>query len=141
MKRFHVHIAVESIAQSTPFYTTLFGQAPTVAKSDYAKWMLDDPRINFAISERPARAGQTGLDHLGFQMDSSPELHAMTAQLQSAGLAVTGQGETTCCQRQLRSSRQTRSLAQRHCRAASSQLRHAHNECLQLLLRDAIAIN
>jgi catechol 2,3-dioxygenase-like lactoylglutathione lyase family enzyme len=97
MKRFHVHIAVDSIEQSTQFYNTLFGQSPTVAKPDYAKWMLDDPRINFAISQRPARAGQTGLDHLGFQMDSAPELHAMTSQLQAAGVAVTGQGETTCC--------------------------------------------
>jgi catechol 2,3-dioxygenase-like lactoylglutathione lyase family enzyme len=97
MKRFHVHIAVDSIEQSTQFYNTLFGQQPTVAKPDYAKWMLDDPRINFAISERPARAGQPGLDHLGFQMDSAPELHAMTAQLQAAGLAVVDEGETTCC--------------------------------------------
>jgi catechol 2,3-dioxygenase-like lactoylglutathione lyase family enzyme len=97
MKRFHVHIAVDSIEQSVQFYNTLFGQSPHVAKPDYAKWMLDDPRINFAISQRPAHAGQTGLDHLGFQMDSAPELHAMTAQLQAAGVAVTGLGETTCC--------------------------------------------
>jgi Glyoxalase/Bleomycin resistance protein/Dioxygenase superfamily len=97
MKRFHVHIAVESIAQSTPFYNKLFGQPPTLLKADYAKWMLDDPRINFAISERPVSAGSSRLDHLGFQMDSAPELHAMTAQLEAAGLAVTGQGETTCC--------------------------------------------
>lgn len=97
MKRFHVHIAVESIEQSTQFYNTLFGQPPTVAKTDYAKWMLDDPRINFAISRRPANAGQTGLDHLGFQLDSAPQLHAMTAQLQAAGLVVSDRGETTCC--------------------------------------------
>lgn len=97
MKRFHVNISVDSIAQSTQFYNTLFGQAPTVVKSDDAKWMLDDPFINFAISERTAKVGQAGLDHLGFQMDAAPELHAMTAQLQSAGLAVTDMGETTCC--------------------------------------------
>jgi catechol 2,3-dioxygenase-like lactoylglutathione lyase family enzyme len=97
MKRFHVHIAVDSIDQSTQFYNTLFGQQPTVAKPDYAKWMLDDPRINFAISQRAARAGQPGLDHMGFQMDSAPELHAMTSQLQAAGLAVVDEGETTCC--------------------------------------------
>lgn len=97
MKRFHVHIAVESIEQSTQFYNSLFGQQPTVAKPDYAKWMLDDPRINFAISQRTSHAGQTGLDHLGFQMDSAPELQAMTAALQAAGVAVTDQGETTCC--------------------------------------------
>ena len=97
MKRFHVHISVDSIEQSTEFYNTLFGQTPTVLKTDYAKWMLDDPRINFAISERAAKVGQAGLDHLGFQMDSAPELHAMTASLQSAGLAVSDLGETTCC--------------------------------------------
>jgi catechol 2,3-dioxygenase-like lactoylglutathione lyase family enzyme len=97
MKRFHVHIAVESIDQSVSFYNKLFGQQPTVSQADYAKWMLEDPRVNFAISQRPARAGHSGLDHLGFQLDSAPELHAMTAQLQAAGVAVTGQGETTCC--------------------------------------------
>ncbi len=97
MKRFHVHISVDSIAQSTQFYSALFGQAPTVLKTDYAKWMLDDPLINFAISERAAKVGQAGLDHLGFQMDSAPQLHAMTASLQSAGLAVSDLGETTCC--------------------------------------------
>jgi hypothetical protein len=79
------------------FYNTLFGQEATVRKDDYAKWMLDDPRINFAISQRPARAGSTGLDHLGFQLESSEELHSMTAQLANANIAVTGQGETTCC--------------------------------------------
>jgi catechol 2,3-dioxygenase-like lactoylglutathione lyase family enzyme len=97
MKRFHVHISVDSIEQSTQFYNTLFGQAPTVLKTDDAKWMLDDPRINFAISQRAATVGQAGLDHLGFQMDSALELHAMTEQLQSAGLAVSDLGETTCC--------------------------------------------
>ncbi|MFM7330990.1 MAG: glyoxalase/bleomycin resistance/dioxygenase family protein, partial [Brachymonas sp.] len=64
MKRFHVHIAVDSLEQSTQFYNTLFGQAPTVLKTDYAKWMLDDPRINFAISQRAVRTGHAGLDHL-----------------------------------------------------------------------------
>ncbi len=97
MKRFHVHISVDSIEQSTQFYNTLFGQAPTVLKTDYAKWMLDDPRINFAISERAAKVGQAGLDHLGFQMDEAAELHAMTASLQSAGMAMSDLGETTCC--------------------------------------------
>jgi catechol 2,3-dioxygenase-like lactoylglutathione lyase family enzyme len=97
MKRFHVHIAVDSIEQSVQFYNTLFGQSPSVTKPDYAKWMLDDPRINFAISQRAAHVGQTGLDHLGFQMETASELHAMTAQLQAAGVAVTDTGETTCC--------------------------------------------
>ena len=94
MKRFHVHISVDSIDASVKFYNTLFGQAASVQKSDYAKWMLDDPRINFAISQRGAKAG---LDHLGLQLDSQDDLHAMTAQLSSAGLAVADEGETTCC--------------------------------------------
>ncbi len=94
MKRFHVHISVDSIEESTKFYSTLFGQSASVQKSDYAKWMLDDPRINFAISQRGAKAG---LDHLGLQLESQDELHAMTAQLQSAGVAVEGVGQTTCC--------------------------------------------
>ncbi len=94
MKRFHVHISVDSIEESAKFYSALFGQAASVQKSDYAKWMLDDPRINFAISERGAK---TGLDHLGLQLESQEELHAMTSQLHSAGLAVADEGETTCC--------------------------------------------
>ncbi len=94
MKRFHVHIAVESIEQSVSFYNTLFGQTASVLKNDYAKWMLDDPRVNFAISQRGATSG---LDHLGIQLDSTEELHTMTAQLQTAGLAVADEGETTCC--------------------------------------------
>ena len=94
MKRFHVHISVDSIEASVKFYNTLFGQAASVQKSDYAKWMLDDPRINFAISQRGAKAG---LDHFGLQLDSQDDLHAMTAQLSSAGLAVADEGETTCC--------------------------------------------
>ncbi len=94
MKRFHVHISVDSIEQSVKFYSALFGQEASVQKSDYAKWMLDDPRINFAVSKRGARSG---LDHLGIQLDSADELHQMTAQLQTAGIAVTDQGETTCC--------------------------------------------
>lgn len=94
MKRFHVHISVDSVAESTRFYNALFGQAASVEKADYAKWMLDDPRINFAISQRGAAAG---LDHLGIQLESAEALHAMTAQLQSAGLAVSETGETVCC--------------------------------------------
>lgn len=94
MKRFHVHIAVNDIAQSVGFYSTLFGQAPSVQKPDYAKWMLDDPRVNFAIS---AHGHAAGLDHLGFQVESSEELHAMTEHLQQAGVAVLDQGAATCC--------------------------------------------
>ncbi len=94
MKRFHVHIAVDSIDNSVNFYSKLFGQAPSVQHGDYAKWMLDDPRVNFAIS---TRSQTTGLDHLGFQLDSKEELDDMTAQLQKADLAVFGQGAATCC--------------------------------------------
>ncbi|MGA8516396.1 MAG: ArsI/CadI family heavy metal resistance metalloenzyme [Burkholderiaceae bacterium] len=94
MKRFHVHIAVNDIAQSVGFYSTLFGQMPSVQKPDYAKWMLDDPRVNFAIS---AQGHAAGLDHLGFQVDSADELHTMTDSLQQAGVAVVGQGAATCC--------------------------------------------
>jgi hypothetical protein len=94
MKRFHVHISVADIAQSVGFYNTLFGQPPSVQKEDYAKWMLDEPRINFAISNRNIA---TGLDHLGMQVDSTDELHTMTQNLQQAGVAVTGQGAATCC--------------------------------------------
>jgi catechol 2,3-dioxygenase-like lactoylglutathione lyase family enzyme len=94
MKRFHVHISVDSIEESAKFYSALFGQAASVQKNDYAKWMLDDPRINFAISQRGVK---TGLDHLGLQLESQDELHAMTAKLHSAGLAVADVGETTCC--------------------------------------------
>jgi catechol-2,3-dioxygenase len=94
MKRFHVHVSVNDIAQSVGFYSTLFGNAPTVQKDDYAKWMLDDPRINFAIS---AHGQAAGLDHLGFQVESAEELHTMTNTLQQAGVAVTGMGAATCC--------------------------------------------
>jgi catechol 2,3-dioxygenase-like lactoylglutathione lyase family enzyme len=94
MKRFHVHVSVSDIAQSVGFYSTLFGSAPMVQKDDYAKWMLDDPRINFAISNH----GQApGLDHLGLQVDSADELYTMTSTLQQAGVAVTGMGAATCC--------------------------------------------
>jgi len=94
MKRFHVHISVDSVEESMKFYNALFGQEASVQKTDYAKWMLDDPRINFAISQRGA---QSGLDHLGLQLETQQELQAMTTQLQAAGLAVSAQGQTTCC--------------------------------------------
>ena len=71
MKRFHVHVVVPELGESVRFYSGLFGAPPTVQKDDYAKWMLDDPRINFAIS---ARGGKIGVDHLGFQVDSDEEL-------------------------------------------------------------------
>ena len=94
MKRFHVHIAVRDLEQSTAFYASLFGAPPSVQKPGYAKWMLDDPRINFAISTRGSRPG---IDHLGFQADDPAELAEMKARAQSADMALLDEGETTCC--------------------------------------------
>ncbi len=94
MKRFHVHVSVEDLAASIRFYSTLFGTAPAVVKDDYAKWMLDDPRLNFAISSRGARPG---VDHLGLQADSDDELEALHGQLQRAELATKAEKEIACC--------------------------------------------
>lgn len=94
MKRFHVHVSVEDLAASIRFYTTLFGAEPAVVKSDYAKWMLDDPRLNFAIS---SRGGRPGVDHLGLQADSDDELEALHGQLQRAELATKAEKEIACC--------------------------------------------
>jgi len=94
MKRLHVHVSVDDLANSVRFYSTLFAAAPTVAKPDYAKWMLDDPRVNFAIS---ARGKQAGLDHLGIQVEAEDELHAVYDRLQQADRPVLEQGPTTCC--------------------------------------------
>lgn len=94
MKRLHVHVAVADMQQSTAFYTTLFGMAPTVEKNDYAKWMLDDPRVNFAIS---ARGREPGLDHLGIQAENTEELKEVSERLKSADMKVLDEGETTCC--------------------------------------------
>jgi hypothetical protein len=94
MKRLHVHVSVEDIAQSTRFYSTLFAAEPTVLKPDYAKWMLDDPRVNFAIS---ARGSQTGLDHLGIQVETPGELQEVYGRLQQADRPVLEEGATTCC--------------------------------------------
>ena len=94
MKRFHVHVSVEDLAASVRFYSTLFGAAPTVHKDDYAKWMLEDPRINFAISQR-GRA--PGVDHLGFQVDSEEELSGLRKQLEAADAALIEEAQMTCC--------------------------------------------
>jgi len=94
MKRFHVHVHVDDLARSVAFYAQLFGAQPVRQEGDYAKWMLDDPRINFAISTRGARPG---VDHLGIQTDDADELAAMKARAQSADLALQDQGETSCC--------------------------------------------
>jgi hypothetical protein len=94
MKRLHVHVSVENVAQSVRFYSTLFAAEPAVIKPDYAKWMLDDPRVNFAISTRSA---QTGVDHLGIQVETADELHEVYGRLQQANRPVLEEGATTCC--------------------------------------------
>lgn len=94
MKRFHVHLHVQDLQASIAFYSRLFSAQPARVESDYAKWMLEDPRVNFAIS---TRGGKPGLDHLGFQVDSEEELTEMKAAAQSADMAVLDEGETTCC--------------------------------------------
>ena len=95
MKRLHVHIGVEDLAGSIEFYTTLFGEKPTVEKSDYAKWLLDDPRVNFAVSTRCG--SRIGIDHLGIQADSSDELTEITARLEAADKTMFRQNEAACC--------------------------------------------
>lgn len=94
MKRFHVHVNVDQIDSSIRFYTTLFGTAPSVVKPDYAKWMLDDPRVNFAISQR---GRQAGVDHLGLQAEDAGELAAIGARLQAADAVALAEKATTCC--------------------------------------------
>ena len=94
MKRFHLHVGVENLEKSIQFYSTLFGQDPSKVKLDYAKWMLEDPRINFAIS---TRVKTRGVDHLGIQVDDATELKEITHRLQEAELKIFDQGETTCC--------------------------------------------
>lgn len=94
MKRFHIHVGVKDLNNSVQFYSTLFGQQPTKLKDDYAKWMLEDPKVNFAIS---TRVNTLGVDHLGIQVDESSELSVLTERLKKADLGVYGEGETTCC--------------------------------------------
>ena len=94
MKRFHVHVAVKDLEQSVRFYSTMFGAAPAVQKPDYAKWMLDDPRVNFAISQR---GGTLGVNHLGVQAESDEELEAIHAQLRQADAEVVAEKGVHCC--------------------------------------------
>lgn len=94
MKRMHVHVSISNIDQAVGFYSALFAANPTVVKNDYAKWMLDDPRVNFAIS---ARGGNPGLDHLGIQVESKDELQEVYSRLNEAGGNVVEEGKTTCC--------------------------------------------
>jgi catechol 2,3-dioxygenase-like lactoylglutathione lyase family enzyme len=94
MKRLHIHMSVEDLNASISFYSALFAAPPAVAKADYAKWLLDDPRLNFAIS---ARGGAPGLDHLGIQVESQDELRDVYARLRRADRPVLEEGATTCC--------------------------------------------
>jgi catechol 2,3-dioxygenase-like lactoylglutathione lyase family enzyme len=95
MKRFHVHVGVSSLESSIAFYSNLFGEEPSVVKADYAKWMLEDPRINFAISEKCGAA--KGIEHLGVQVEDSAELAEVYGRLQAADAPVLEEGATTCC--------------------------------------------
>ena len=94
MKRLHVHVSVENLAGSVRFYSTLFDAPPAVAKPDYAKWMLDDPRVNFAVS---ARGGASGMQHLGIQAEDAAELEGVFGRLAAAGRPVLEEAGATCC--------------------------------------------
>jgi catechol 2,3-dioxygenase-like lactoylglutathione lyase family enzyme len=93
MKRLHVHVAVDNLERSIGFYSALFAAKPSVTKSDYAKWMLDDPKVNFAISAR----GSRGVDHLGIQVETDDELRELAGRLKAAGEATRDQEATNCC--------------------------------------------
>jgi catechol 2,3-dioxygenase-like lactoylglutathione lyase family enzyme len=94
MKRFHVHVSVDDLEANIRFYSAVFGAKPTVQKPDYAKWMMEDPRVNFAISQRGAQAG---VNHLGFQVDTDQELAALRKQVGDAEIAALDQPGATCC--------------------------------------------
>lgn len=94
MKRFHVHLHVEDLAASIGFYNKMFDATPARVEPDYAKWMLDDPAVNFAISTRGAKPG---IDHLGIQTDNADDLAVMERQAEAAGMTLLDVGETTCC--------------------------------------------
>ena len=94
MKRLHVHVSVDELSRSIGFYSALFASEPSIVKSDYAKWMLEDPCVNFAISTR----GRTpGLDHLGIQVETGDELQEVYGRIRQAGGDIIEQGQTTCC--------------------------------------------
>ncbi len=94
MKRLHVHVSVDDVAKSIQFYNTLFAAEPVVRKDDYAKWMLEDPRVNFAISKR---GGEAGIRHLGIQVEDRAELADVYSRLRRAEAPVLEEGATTCC--------------------------------------------
>jgi catechol 2,3-dioxygenase-like lactoylglutathione lyase family enzyme len=95
MKRMHVHISVPDLAQSIEFYATLLGAPPSVVKSDYANWMLEDPRVNLAISQRDGKLG--GVDHVGIQVDSAGELTELAARVKAAGAQTFDEQGAACC--------------------------------------------
>jgi catechol 2,3-dioxygenase-like lactoylglutathione lyase family enzyme len=95
MKRLHVHVSVGDLDRSIAFYSTLFGAPPSVTKADYAKWMLEDPRVNFAISS--GRHAAKGIEHLGIQAEDGAELREVYGRLEAAGRPVLEEGATTCC--------------------------------------------
>ena len=94
MKRLHVHVSVANLERSVHFYSALFAAEPAVRQPDYAKWMLEDPRVNFAISQRD---GKPGVQHLGIQVENRTELEEVYDRLQRADTPVLEEGETTCC--------------------------------------------
>lgn len=94
MKRIHLHVSVDNLAKSIDFYNTLFGASPSVEKTDYAKWMLDNPLVNFAISQRGAK---TGLDHIGIQVDDNEELNEIKSRLEASHMGMLSQEGATCC--------------------------------------------
>ena len=94
MKRFHVHVSVDDLDANIRFYSTVFGAPPDVVKDDYAKWMIEDPRVNFAISKHGAKAG---LDHLGLQVESDKELAVLRHQVDHAAIAALDQTAAACC--------------------------------------------
>jgi catechol 2,3-dioxygenase-like lactoylglutathione lyase family enzyme len=94
MKRMHVHVGVKNLDESIRFYSALFGAEPAKLKPDYAKWMLDDPHLNFAIS---THSGKVGVDHMGLQVDDAAELGALRDHMSAAHISTHSDGETTCC--------------------------------------------
>ena len=99
MKRLHIHIGVDDIDASVRFYSTLFGAAPTEQRADYARWMLDDPRVNLAIG---SRCGSRGVEHLGIQAETAAELEEVFRRGRETGAPIADEGETTCCYAQSR---------------------------------------
>ena len=93
MKRLHIHVGVQDLSESVRFYTALFGAGPVKVKPDYAKWMLEDPHVNFAISTR----SKIGLDHLGIQVEEDSELEELRGRIKAADMSVADEGETVCC--------------------------------------------